>query len=370
MLNIFKKNRNQPFTPLLKREVNKAWINVTYDQYLPLYKAKFPFAFIGDDQLFNEFQGRIQYLIDTVVDLSTKRSEIESLWQLVFDSLLPLDEDVISADSIYFFPLLSITGEASFEQEYREKIMNKLENVMISKTTQQLEQGDDPVQVIKSLNYWLQKEMEYLAYLQVGNSYAQMGQLKIIYEQYSEQFETIKQFSAATYVDFVSVTKNAYKALQPEYKEKFTYFIQFLALQSVLVSRDAGFFDSYEQQLSEYYKIKLRKKPIANWAYWFFTGYGERPWRLVWLLLLTNFIFALLFTFLPFEFNGISKTMGVWPRIGNFLYFNHTTMLTVGYGDLFPKSPGAKSVVMLLQLMGFSISSAAVALFLRRILRF
>jgi len=45
-------------------------------------------------------------------------------------------------------------------------------------------------------------------------------------------------------------------------------------------------------------------------------------------------------------------------------------MLTVGYGDVYPVEGVAKLLVGLLQLCGFAISSAAVALFLRRILRF
>ncbi len=54
----------------------------------------------------------------------------------------------------------------------------------------------------------------------------------------------------------------------------------------------------------------------------------------------------------------------------NFYISTTPTMLTVGYGDIFPTGITAKVAVIILQLLGFAISSSAVALLLRKILRF
>ena len=77
-----------------------------------------------------------------------------------------------------------------------------------------------------------------------------------------------------------------------------------------------------------------------------------------------------MFTFLPFTFHYTIKPVNLVEKFFTFLSFNNTTMLTVGYGDVYPEGIGARIFVALLQLLGFAISSSAIALFLRKILRF
>lgn len=365
-------NNNTRPEPLLKRNVAEEMHGLTFEAFLFRYKEEHPYAQLDDEAVpgFNEFDGKIQYLIDTVVDMTAMQLEIHELWDLVIDRLLPQADSIMSENSVYFFPLMSITGEAAFELEDRKKIMNRLESAIFDLLTARLKQNERQGEVINDLNRWLNAESEYHAYLGIGRSYSDIGRLANIHDAFKATFEELKQSAPNVYVDFVTMIKAAYAAVPSDYQIKFFELIQHLTLQVVLVSRNAGFFDHYDKALKEYYQLKLEDQKFINWAYQTFTGYGEKPWRLVYLLLTVNAVFALLFTLGPFKFYGIDPHGCGLARFGNFLYFNNTSMLTIGYGDIYPKDAGGKFSVVILQLIGFSISSAAVALFLRRILRF
>ena len=58
----------------------------------------------------------------------------------------------------------------------------------------------------------------------------------------------------------------------------------------------------------------------------------------------------------PEHFNGIDKKETIMKRVENRLYFTLTTLSTVGYGDISPKSMTARVVtsgMMLLILLGY-----------------
>jgi hypothetical protein len=88
-------------------------------------------------------------------------------------------------------------------------------------------------------------------------------------------------------------------------------------------------------------------------------------------------VFAIIFSSFDFNFNiapdylcKAFPTMSFCEKVLLFFSFNNNTMLTVGYGDIYPVGLGARTAVLLLQLVGFAVSSSALALFLRKVLRF
>jgi hypothetical protein len=121
--------------------------------------------------------------------------------------------------------------------------------------------------------------------------------------------------------------------------------------------------------LEDYYSEKLINSPKVNWLFKNLIGYGEKPWNLVWLFLLINVTFSIVFTLGNFKFHFPDR-LNYFEKFITFFSFNNTSMFTVGYGDIYPEGVGARLVIFLLQIIGFTITSTAVALFLRRVLRF
>jgi hypothetical protein len=99
------------------------------------------------------------------------------------------------------------------------------------------------------------------------------------------------------------------------------------------------------------------------------TGYGEKPFYLFWVFITLNIGFCIIFYFGDLDFCKMESVRG-WEKIVTYLYFNNTTMLTIGYGDIYPVSIAAKIFTLILQLLGFIISTSFVALLLRRIFRY
>jgi voltage-gated potassium channel len=67
------------------------------------------------------------------------------------------------------------------------------------------------------------------------------------------------------------------------------------------------------------------------------------------LAILSAFVFMILESVTPVSFNGISESLSLFD---NYLYFSLITLLTIGYGDMVPISAQAKSVVLVLSIIG------------------
>ena len=84
-------------TPLLPRSLNSDIVGISYRTFL---KQKDPLSqeildgFDIDNQ-YKKFDDRIQYLICSVVDLSTKKEYIQKLWNLAFKTIKANDDFLI-----------------------------------------------------------------------------------------------------------------------------------------------------------------------------------------------------------------------------------------------------------------------------------
>jgi hypothetical protein len=183
--------------------------------------------------------------------------------------------------------------------------------------------------------------------------------------------EEIKLSSPLLFIEFAGIIKFIYKSLQLDYKPENIRNYLNIALQQIIVARNNGYYNNFSTLLEDYYSVKLSSRKSLNWVYKNFTGYGEKPWNLFWMFLIINFLFAVPFSFFSSSFCiQPAAPSNFLERLAYFISFNNTTMLTVGYGDIYPIDVAARAAVMLLQLIGFAISSTAVALFLRKLLRF
>jgi hypothetical protein len=63
-------------------------------------------------------------------DLETKQTAIKRLWTLVLKIIKNEPHAMAELQSVYLYPLVSITGEGGFTTEERQNFLNKLENIM------------------------------------------------------------------------------------------------------------------------------------------------------------------------------------------------------------------------------------------------
>ncbi|MEM9275013.1 MAG: ion channel, partial [Cyanobacteria bacterium P01_F01_bin.143] len=68
--------------------------------------------------------------------------------------------------------------------------------------------------------------------------------------------------------------------------------------------------------------------------------------------------------------SNLTDNLSWWQKIIPIIYFNNTTMLTVGYGDIYPTDSLTKIVVLFQQTFGFAITGSFLTLLLRKLFRF
>ncbi|MBS1778810.1 MAG: hypothetical protein JST70_05770 [Bacteroidetes bacterium] len=365
-----KKTLAPTFTIMSRESYNETLEGLSFEEYLqkrrrdPLVERILA-EMSPEDRDFND---KIQYLIEAVKDLSTKKKEILELWDICNRLIVARESHLHKLIELDLYPLVSITVEVKFSHEDKRKIDDTLVTAVKRYFDKLLKSNHPFVNKIAELNYWFRMHNQFLAGMELTNQVGTFKWLQSIFESNVTDFETLKSISPITYINYVEVLKSMYKSSKEDYKVQLKPYYRKKCLEQIVVARNAGLYDGYDQLLKDYYTISLEDRPKLNWCFDKLTGYGERPWRLVWLFLGVNIFFAIFFTLLPFEFKGIPN--GWVEKFFTFMYFDNTTMLTVGYGDIYPKGIGARLAVALLQISGFAISGTAIALFLRRLLRF
>lgn len=84
-------------------------------------------------------------------------------------------------------------------------------------------------------------------------------------------------------------------------------------------------------------KKKSRLKKLAMTADKYFWEYGQEPKRLIFITLLSFFLFGLYYSFFPDNFKGMELTgQPYWKVFFNTQYYSVVTFTTLGYGDLSP----------------------------------
>jgi|GEM_PF-3777159 len=371
---LFKSNKEPSvFKPLMPRNPKEVYHGISLDEYLNqrkkdklLITIQDMFPLSDEERLFDD---KLQYLIDTVSDMTGHKKEILDLWPQHLISLKENQDELLAEIRNDTFPLISITGEAGLEEEENKEIIIKLENLVKDILTDKLNDPDNFSNALDKMISWYYYLFKFAHYLKTGIRSGEIAFFKNIVEQYASRIENIKSLSPTTFINFAEIIKTHYKNLQSDNKVQYRSFFLSIALQQIIVARNSGDFSRYGQLLEDYYSVQLNNKTL-NWSFKNLVGYGEQPWKLLIAFIGINILFAIIFTVFPFAFEFKPAPENQFYKFCQLFYFNNTTMLTIGYGDIAPIGPGARGMVILLQLLGFSISSAAVALFLRRILRF
>lgn len=106
-------------------------------------------------------------------------------------------------------------------------------------------------------------------------------------------------------------------------------------------AKEAGNKELYRQmKISEFDFIRKKKsglKKLAMTADKCFWAYGQKPKRLIFITLLSIFLFGLFYSLFPDNFKGMDLTgQPYWKVFFNTQYYSIVTFTTLGYGDLSP----------------------------------
>ena len=227
----------------------------------------------------------------------------------------------------------------------------------------------ETTELVDTIFRWYSDYHWYCKQLAVGTNAGITTFLRIIFDTSSDVFDKIKSNSPKKYLFYIEIFKGYYKNNELDYKAKNRAFYIEKCLEQVVTARNSGLYSNYYSYLKDYYAEKFYSKEYLNFIYKNFAGYGEKPFRLFWLFISSNLIFTTIYSFFDFDFEKVKNYKGLEKFI-TYFYFNNTTMLTIGYGDIYPNSIVGKIFTIILQLLGFSISTAFVALLLRKIFRF
>ncbi len=359
----------------LPREPKQSYIGLSYRDYIlkiqqdrPLYNLYQNPSGFSSTTVFNN---RLQYYIDTVKDFSVFKKDILLLWRVLF-RILKSDKnlDINGYLSTQLFPLISITGEALIEKSQLEKLDVQLKDLVHdSFETNYFNEKSFAKDVCGFIN-WYTFRQKYLRYWGLTSTTGDISIYERIHDKHQVDLQALKSTSPSIYLQFIEVIKNAYHNTETSYRLKFkNYFLQ-SCLEQIQVAKNSGIFTNYKKYLEDYYKEKFSSRKIVWKMYDCFTGYGEEPWRLIVAFFAINLLFSILFSLFEFDFNNISQDYSYFCRLFNFFYFSNTTMLTVGFGDIYPVGVGAKIMVLFLQIIGFTISTSTVALYLKKLFRY
>ncbi len=107
--------------------------------------------------------------------------------------------------------------------------------------------------------------------------------------------------------------------------------------------------ESGDENLAQHLKIKeydfvRENSNRGKWLlmtidklYW---SYGQKPERLIWVMIISILLFGFLYSFFPNNFSDTTEGMKGEPyliRLGNSIYYSVVTFTTLGYGDISPK---------------------------------
>lgn len=147
-----------------------------------------------------------------------------------------------------------------------------------------------------------------------------------------------------------------------------------MSKELIKMTRDDYLFDEYSEAVYVYEKNKgsyTFKRRMLD----YFCGFGEYPINILKVALLTNMMVCLIF-FIDrelslnwLELTNIRKD-NTLDFMVDVIYFNMTTLFTIGYGDIFPLNSITKLLVVFQEISGFIFTTSFITLFLRKLFRY
>ena len=210
---------------------------------------------------------------------------------------------------------------------------------------------------------------------------ADVLQMMNLYYCNQAKYSAVKSETPITFLHFTACIHYLYSRLAVDRRYQYRDFFRQIMLERISVLKNMGAFDEMSESIVLYHEeiqksISDKSKFLVSWVMGFFTGYGEKPSRLLWVLLGLLISFTILYYPNPFGW-GYFGIKGVGEPGQDFidiliaiLYFNSTTMLTAAYGDMYALNSATRIAVVLEQILGFVVIGSLISLILRKMFRY
>lgn len=307
---------------------------------------------------------KIMYYWDSFEDLNQHKGAIESLWHELVKVYQGKNPNDMEFDLMY---LAALTVECGTDQVKRGHLDDDVIHLAHESLSKKLEMKflDALSEIVK----WFNFRARYYDVLKIGSTETELAYLREIINNYSEEIADVKSRSPWLFLNLSKLIiyffNNKPKLLDSYYDD---FYLDIL-LQRIVVCRNLGELEEMSSNIIIYQKQKMKNHPIISWCLSFFAGYGEKPLRLLRLYFLLHVVFGVILLSPLINIKTLSNT-SLADKLVDIIYFNNTTMLTIGYGDLTPNNMPAKILVIIEQTMGFLTGGSFVTLFLRKLFRF
>lgn len=225
-----------------------------------------------------------------------------------------------------------------------------------------------------NLNF-LDFRFDYYSRIRIGTTERELMDQFLIFQKFRGEINGIRIEDYRSFLGWVKHCCFYYKNLPHQLDaslSRYTDFIEQILAWGIAECRNNAEFRLlsryivYREELITSKEPRRWKKEVRKLVGWF-TGYGEKPCRLLWLFSGLAVLFTVVYCVLP----GIDGVEGsAIEKIVSALYLYVTTSLTVGYGDITPTTSLAKVIVMVNEVAGFCIGGAFISLSLRKLFRY
>ena len=321
-----------------------------------------------DDEERDTLELKIRYYYSCFEDLSTERPNIIKLW----DDWLSVGNHYginKSKDQLLSLALLTLNSESTLDE--REKLDQKLLDFILGKFRNQLRGGSSFTDTFSNIVDWFDFRLnQYLVCLKIGVTFQELSFLRMLYVRHRKELSYSKAELPNCFLGF-SFQYHMYYSSFDSSNMKYEYHETYrqILLDRVILCRNIGYLEELSKSIYLYYKVTMEKRRALSWFLDYFVGYGEKPLRLLRLFIVYHLFFLCLLLIPVFQFKTLGSDLS-WERVISLIYFNNTTMLTIGYGDIYPIDILTKTVVLIQQIVGFAIAGSFITLVLRKWFRF
>ncbi len=323
---------------------------------------------IGQDPKYINFDLKLRYYWNCFEDLKPEQKNIIKLWEELLELYKDDHPKKMRRDLL---TLAVLTVDAKVDEEFRGTLDQKILDFAEKKIYEQL-RTDGYDQVLLDIVDWYYFRVDYYKKILIGSTERELHFLRRIRELKVREFERVKSELPWLFIRFSHCVDWFYTHLPDQLDSNYDSFYEEVLLAKVIVFRSIGDVDEMSEAI---YQLKLyqnrNNNGLWNWILRVFTGYGEKPLRVVYLYMILNVMFLIIFLIPIFNLSGIEPNFSLSKKIINILYFINTTFLTIGYGDILPgNNIPAKIAVLFAQTMGFIVAGSLVTLSLRKMFRY
>ena len=319
---------------------------------------------------------KILYYYDCFNDLTLQKENIKHLW----DELLEANAQELTAeleDEIIL--LLRVSILAKLTQNDLSEILLKVCLGAIKKFPEN--EVSNLELTLKDITKWYYLRANLEEIVPVRYVEEDILFFKKLYRNNQSQFNIMKTTIPNSFLQFSACVYFLYSRLAIDRRYKYKDFFRQIMLDRISLLKNAGAFEELSESIIIYQRemqksITEKSKFLVSWMIGFFTGYGEKPFRLLMVLFVLYTFFTILFYPNPFgwgcfEIKGIGEpNQDFFDTIIAILYFNSTTMLTAAYGDMYALNSVTRIAVIIEQILGFLVIGSFISLVLRKMFRY